>query len=296
MKIKASNIIEKYLINLNNKGYSKNTINMYKSILEELYIVVEKSNIHLNEQDKDRYLYFQRMKVSNNTLYRKVCIIKNYYMFIDKVLNINIHNIFQDIYIRIKTTANIRTLYQDEIEAIYSKIKLKDLNELQIFFFNFLYTTGLRVSELINLEILNISMEECIILVNGKGNKERIIVYPETLNKKIYLYYKIRKSIMDFFEVQHNYFFIDFHTGKQIRKEFVYNEIVKFGKSVNVKLYPHLLRHSYATHLLENGCDIRYIQELLGHSSLTTTQRYTKIQIEHKKRIIDQFHPREKIR
>lgn len=81
---------------------------------------------------------------------------------------------------------------------------------------------------------------ECLILINGKGNKERIIVYPEELNKKIYLYFKIRKSIMNFFDEQHNYFFIDFHNGQKISKEFVYNEIVKFSKSVNVKLYPHI--------------------------------------------------------
>ncbi|HAO6016054.1 TPA: tyrosine-type recombinase/integrase, partial [Listeria monocytogenes] len=131
-----------------------------------------------------------------------------------------------------------------------------------------------------------------VIRICGKGNKERIVVYNETLEINLLAYLKARQAIMNFHRRHHSFFLIDFNTGDRLKYAKIYTEIVQVGKIVHRKIHPHILRHSYATHLPENGCDLRYIQELLGHSSVSTTQRYTRVQLKHKQDIIMRFHPR----
>ncbi|MBC2294722.1 tyrosine-type recombinase/integrase [Listeria booriae] len=281
--------LDAYIEFLYAKNIADSTIISYSSIIEEFFRYTD--SIVITKKIKNDFLMKQQ-NFRPRTIYRKMNILKNFYTFISGVLNENIENYFVDFDLKLPSEKNAKVLYQEEIENIFEIISKDEIYSLENLFFELLYVTGMRISELKNVKILDIDLENTMILVQGKGGKERIVVYPESLNVRLYTYLKARKYILDFFEIQHNYVFIDFGTGKQISKNSIYNNVVSLGIRTGYKLKPHLLRHSFATHLLENGCDLRYIQELLGHSSVQTTTRYTRVQIEHKKELMKTCHPR----
>ena len=140
-----------------------------------------------------------------------------------------------------------------------------------------LYVTGLRVSELINLTFNDINLNEGYIRCIGKGDKERIINVGNLLSLTLYSYInETRELILN--GLESNYLFVD-SEGKKLTRQTIYNVINETAKKANIKLNvtPHTLRHCFATHMIENGADIRSVQELLGHSSITTTQVYLNI-------------------
>ncbi|EIY6893215.1 tyrosine-type recombinase/integrase [Listeria seeligeri] len=290
MELEIEYYIEKYNDELLSKGLAVSTIENYIGIIRE-FLVFSKT-VLVTKEIKEGYLSKQIKKVEKRTLYKKNNVIKKFYEYIISEFNLEIDNFFDSEKMKLPPQKNVKVLYQKEIEDIYNEFGNK-INSLEMLFFDVLYSTGIRLSELVNLEVLNFDFENRFILISGKGNKERIVPYPKSLDKQFYMYFRVRKAIMEFFDQSHSYYFIDFNSGRQISKKFVYHQIVSTGNKIGRKLNPHLLRHSYATHLLENGCDLRYIQELLGHSSIQTTQRYTKVQIEQKKKTIKLFHPRE---
>ena len=151
-----------------------------------------------------------------------------------------------------------------------------------------LYTTGIRVSELCGLNILDVDDNQIKIL--GKGGKERVVPVSKQTIKSIDLYLERRCNEN---AVNNCPLFIN---KKQVRikRFFVWNIVKKYKILANIEknIYPHTFRHSYATHLLETGADLRIIQELLGHSSISTTDKYTHISQSHLRRSFDSFHPR----
>ncbi len=155
-----------------------------------------------------------------------------------------------------------------------------------------LYATGLRISELVSLEFNNLDLEECIVRVVGKGNKERIVpIYDRAIEalQEYINYYRPEMLIKG----NRSLLFINNH-GEGLTRQAVFKMIKKecMIKGINKDISPHTLRHTFATHLLQNGADLRIIQELLGHSSLSTTQIYTHISNERLKEDYFEFHPR----
>ena len=157
-----------------------------------------------------------------------------------------------------------------------------------------LYSTGLRVSELVNLELSNIDLESCTLKTIGKGNKERIIPISD------YALYYVEKYINEYRGSMlkkgvNNYVFINNHGNVMTRQGFF--KIIKklaLEKDIKTPISPHTLRHSFATHLLDYGADLRSIQEMLGHSNLSTTQIYTHVSSEHLKDNYNSSHPHSK--
>ncbi len=153
-----------------------------------------------------------------------------------------------------------------------------------------LYGTGIRLSELKNLEMLNLDMNEHTIKVTGKGNKERIVPYPQSIEVPINEYLKFREEIGG-----KSGFLLLTSDGKQLYDKLIYRVVNKHLSKVTTvsKRSPHVLRHSFATHLLNRGADINAVKELLGHSNLSATQIYTHTTFEKLKEIYKQSHPRD---
>ncbi len=155
-----------------------------------------------------------------------------------------------------------------------------------------LYFTGIRLSELINLKVADVNLNDLSLKVLGKGNKERLVPFTNILKKDISRYFELRKLEIGSYE-QFDYFLIT-RTGKKLYPVMVYRIVNSYLQIVTQveKRSPHVLRHSFATHMLNNGADLNAIKELLGHSNLAATQIYTHNTFEKLKKVYKQAHPR----
>ncbi len=162
------------------------------------------------------------------------------------------------------------------IEELNSIIN-SNLNTLQSLIVELLYGCGLRVSELVNLNLNDIDIKSKYVKCYGKGSKERIVPFGEKAKTALKKYFKERDFIVLNNNIEKNKKLLLKNNGKNVTRQDVYNFIRSQGEKIHKHISPHTLRHSFATHLLENGADLRVVQELLGHSDVSTTQLYTHI-------------------
>jgi integrase/recombinase XerD len=178
----------------------------------------------------------------------------------------------------------------EEIKLILNSIKAnKETNIRNKAMMELLYAAGLRISELINLKFSNINIEECFLKIIGKGLKERLVPFSPRAKKFLNKYLKIRKQIRN----ENENVFVSRLRKKISRSEFwrQFKNIIK-NTNIEKKITPHTFRHSFATHLLMGGADIRFVQEILGHISISTTQIYTHISKQQILQKYKKFHPR----
>jgi len=154
-----------------------------------------------------------------------------------------------------------------------------------------LYATGMRRAELAGLTLADIDQRQGLITVTGKGNKVRIVPVGETTLEDLREYLKHRRQFAETKEAGTPALFLN-RTGGQLSERSVNRVVKKFGAKRGISITPHALRHSFATHLLENGADLRLIKEILGHSSMSTTQKYTHVTAQTMKEVYRQAHPR----
>ena len=156
-----------------------------------------------------------------------------------------------------------------------------------------LYATGLRVSELVSLNVNDIDMQESYIRCWGKGSKERIVyLYPKAL-REVKSYLEQARVALVGNRKSENALFVN-HRGERLTRQWIWNILKNYGEKAGIqqRITPHTLRHSFATHLLQNGASLRHVQELLGHSSISTTQVYTHLTGDHLHREYEKSHPR----
>lgn len=186
-------------------------------------------------------------------------------------------------------------LTEDEINQL---IKSVDLNHVfgqrNKTIIEVLYGTGIRVSELVNLKLSNIFFRESILKVNGKGDKERFVPLGKIASAEIKTYINIRDR-MKIDSKNTDILFINRY-GRKLTRSMIFKIITDASKSIGLekKISPHTLRHSFATHLLKNGADLRTIQLILGHESITTTEIYTHLDTFHLEEVLKKYHPRGK--
>ena len=156
-----------------------------------------------------------------------------------------------------------------------------------------LYGSGIRVSELVNLSLSNLFFEENLIRVTGKGNKQRLVPMGKLTKKFIILYINEIRLQQKINSVYQDIVFLN-RNGKILTRQMIFTIIKQLALKANIekKIGPHTFRHSFATHLLENGADLRTIQILMGHENITTTEVYTHLDTKHLRNVIERFHPR----
>jgi len=184
----------------------------------------------------------------------------------------------------------------EEVEEIINSVDLsQNEGERNKAILETLYGCGLRVSELINLKVSDLHFKEGIILVTGKGNKQRLVPVGEPTEKQIRTYLTHIRPTLEISKQDEDILFLN-RRGRKLTRQMIFyivkNQVEKVGIKKNIS--PHSFRHSYATHLVQNGADLRAVQELLGHVSITTTEIYTHLNREDLRKAIMDFHPRNK--
>lgn len=274
------------------KKYSENTIKAYNNDLKKFKNFIENKTINNIDENniKDYIKYLNKENNDTRTISHNISTLRSFYKFllIEKKVNKNPME-----YIELpKTKKSLpKTLSIEEID------KLLDINLTDAFSFRnkamleLMYSSGLRVSELINVKIHDIDVSNCIIRIMGKGSKERIVPLGDYAIRYIELYLKEYREKLIKRELN-DYLFLNNHGAKMTRQGFfkILKQIAK-EKNIKTNFSPHTLRHSFATHLLNGGADLRSIQEMLGHSDISTTQIYTHVSKEKLKENYNNFHP-----
>ena len=270
-------------------NYSKNTINTYLNALNHLNNEIKKDILKLTSKDIENFISVLELESSSISNYLSAY--KTFYNYYIKIGQISINPI--DKVDTPKLSKHLPTyLTVEEVDKLLD-IEIKDaFSSRNKSILELLYATGLRISELINLEFKNIDLNDCIVRIMGKGSKERIVPINDLAIKYLKIYvkdyrYKLVKT------EQNNYVYLNNH-GKKMTRQGVFKMIKKRTLETGIKkdVSPHTLRHSIATHMLENGADLRIIQEFLGHESIGTTQIYTHLTNQKLKKDYMEYFPR----
>lgn len=278
------------------KGYTPDTINSYTEDLKRLNCYLKDIEIDsLSSKDIETYLkYLNKDNLSTRSISRHLSCLRTFFKFLNRN-NYLKTNPMDGISIpkKIKTLPDILT--EEEISTLLD-INLKTPNDYRNkAILELLYATGLRISELITLEFVNLDLENDFLRVMGKGRKERVIPIGEIAMDYLKLY--LDKYRIHFIKKEvNNYIFLNYR-GNKLTRQGIFKIIKEqtLIKGIKKEVSPHTLRHSFATHLLNNGADLRIIQELLGHDDITTTQVYLQLADQKRKLEYDEYHPRSEI-
>ena len=294
-------LIEKFIEYLKiEKNYSVNTLSAYKKDLMEFQVFINENYDKCVIENVDYKIIrswivlLVNKNLSNRSINRKVSSLKSFYKFLVKTDTINSSPLIA--HSPLKQSKKIQVPFsKDEIGALLDSDFFKSdyKGVLQKTIISFFYFTGVRRIELINLKTSDINMDSYTIRIMGKRNKERIIPMLPKLKESINEYLKIKSQ--EFINEIPDYLFIS-KSGIQLSEKYVYRTVNEYFKLVSpkVKKAPHVLRHSFATHLINEGADINSVKELLGHSSLSATQVYSHTSMERIKEVFKSSHPRAK--
>lgn len=291
--------LKEYLALLNiEKNLSVNSISSYKNDLLNFLLFLEENKItdFNNVSYKTIAKFFEELKIrklKSSTVSRYSSSLKGFFLYL--------HN---QNYIKGNPTNNLlgtkptRNLPQvlsiNDINAILEKPNVKDNSGLRNkAILELLYSSGLRVSELLNMKISDLFFKDELIRVLGKGSKQRMVPIGSSAIKWIEEYLTKVRPLFEKRSISENIIFLN-KRGKKLSRMAIWKIVNQYCKEANIKkkVHPHTFRHSFATHLLEGGADLRAVQEMLGHSDISTTQIYTHIDREYIKQMHKDFHPR----
>ena len=282
------------------RGLSKNTIDNYTFDLERLCHFLEEnkievSPINITDETVQQFIYSVSKEVNPRSQSRIISGLKSFFSYL----------IFEDY--RLDHPLELieaprigrklpDTLSLDEIDQLISAINLSTPEgERNRAMLETLYGCGLRVSELVSLKISDLFFEEGFIKITGKGNKQRFVPIGELTQKFILIYKNSIRNLLTIQKGHEDTLFLN-RRGRQLTRAMIFTIIKDLALAIglNKNISPHTLRHSFATHLLENGADLRSIQLMLGHESITTTEIYVHLDRSYLTQVMNAFHPRKK--
>lgn len=280
------------------RGLSKNSITSYSLDLQKMVRYfddheVKVSPIRVNMETVQQFVHDVAKTVNPRSQARIISGLKGFfnYLVFEDYRNDNPMDLIETPKIGRKLPD---TLSVDEINALILAIDLsKPEGERNRAILETLYGCGLRVSELLNLKLSDLYFDEDFIKVTGKGNKQRFVPISDVNKKYINIYqYEVRVHLPIMKEHQ-DFLFLN-RRGKQLTRAMVFTITKRLAEKIGLKknISPHTFRHSFATHLLENGADLRAIQQMLGHESITTTEVYMHVNRSHLAKVLNQYHPR----
>jgi len=279
------------------KKYSQNTVVAYKNDIEafQLFLTQEFSDFNISKanysQIRTWVVQLVDSKISNRTINRKVSSLNSYYKFLLKTTSIEFNPLVKHKALKVSKKIQI-PFSETEVNSVLNSIDtntfegLRDKLIVELF-----YSTGIRRIELVQLQLKDIDLSQGLIKVLGKRNKERFIPLLPTVMDTIEAYLSKRLKLV---AISNPSVFFLTKKGTKVYEMLVYRVITAYfdNISIKVKKSPHILRHSFATHLLNNGADLNAVKDLLGHSSLAATQVYTHNNVSELKKVYEKSHPR----
>ncbi|MEX0313298.1 MAG: site-specific tyrosine recombinase XerD [Allomuricauda sp.] len=280
------------------RGLSDNSILNYTLDLQKLtnYLTsydITDSPVNIQQETVQQFIYSIAQLINPRSQARVISALKGFfnYLVFEDYRNDNPMDLIETPKIGRKLPDTLST---DEINDLIAAIDLsKPEGERNRAILETLYGCGLRVSELINLKLSDLFFEEDFIKVTGKGNKQRFVPI-SSINKKYINIYRNEIRVHLKIEKEHQDFLFLNRRGKQLTRAMIFTIVKRLAEAIGLKknISPHTFRHSFATHLLENGADLRAIQQMLGHSSITTTEIYMHVNRQHLADVLNTFHPR----
>lgn len=280
------------------RNYSDFTCNNYNKDLNEYNSFILSNKINYKNMDyneaKEYVIYLNKKNDAKSTISRKLSSLRTFYKYL--VLNNKVEsNPFLLVSSPKKEKRIPKFINYNNIEEILNvpNIKTKEGQRERVIL-EVLYASGVRVSELVNIKLKDIDFSNKNILILGKGSKERLVSFGDYALEYINLYLKEgRNLLLD--GVKSDYLIVGKKSEKLTtrRVEQIIDDIIK-RTSIKLNITPHMFRHTFATHLLDNGCDLLVVQELLGHASLSSTEIYTHVSNEHLREVYLKCHPRNK--
>ena len=305
--------IKKFMTYLEHeRNFSEHTIRNYESDLKQFQEFLYKIEACLDNQAKERkidiqridritvqtflgYLYSQKKKKSS--IARKIAVLKSFFKFLQKKGDIPVNPVRS--ITSPKIPRRLPSFFQvGEVEQLFRGVTGSDVLALRdLAIMETLYATGIRVEELVQLRLANLNLKERWIRIQGKGNKERIVILGIPAVEALERYLLKRPELLQQRRVDQNQeaVFLNYR-GTPLSSRSVRRLVKKYAvhEQLDRNLSPHSFRHAFASHLLNAGADLRVIQELLGHESLSTTQRYTHVSIDSLLDVYNQTHPKAK--
>lgn len=279
------------------RGLSKNTVSSYRQDLFRFINYLESKGIKDIDKAKrqdvsDHLLHLKDNGLSSNSISRALAAIKIFYRFLvrERLAKDDVAGILESPRL-IRPLPNVLTA--GEVDKLLSATDIRDWMGIRDkAALELIYATGMRVSEIVELSTEGLNLDVGFIKCKGKGGKERIVPIGKEAKNSISKYIeKVRPRLLKQREDSHLFLT---RLGKKVSRQSFWKMIKRYAKIARIKkgITPHTLRHSFATHLLERGADLRVVQEMLGHADISTTQIYTHINKERLKSIHKQFHPR----
>jgi len=281
------------------KRYSPHTLEAYERDLKQFFTYLEKQDVDPDKPDAIQAKFIKNWMVSlmeegqsTRTLNRKISCLKTYFRFLLKKGAIHKNPMLKIVTPKMKK--RLPTFIPAEgMQKLFTELEENEgyRGILEWIILELLYTTGMRRSELVGLKNEDIDLQGDIIRVMGKGGRERLIPISRQLRQTLLYYIKVKESL---FKGTVSTAFLLTEKGEPIYVKLVYRIVNKYLTRIttNEQRSPHVLRHTFATHLLNNGAELNAIKELLGHASLAATQVYTHNSIEKLKQVYKQAHPR----